>query len=96
MLIIAVLLCVVGFDMHRLALTEGFWGYRSMFFLILVTAFITLIRARFFYGSEWRVRWTTLTTFSAVLLFLGFPTMPLTPLLFIGFVPLLVVENEIS
>ena len=96
MLIITVLLCVVGFDMYRLFEEKGFWGYRSMFFLILLTALITIIRSRFFYGNEWRVRWTTLSTFSAILLYLGFPTMPFTPLLFIGFVPLLMVENEIS
>ncbi len=96
MLIIAILLCVVGFDMHRLTQAQGFWGHRPMFFLILLTALITLLRSRFFYGNEWRVRWTTLSTLSAVLLYFGFPTMPFTPLLFVGFVPLLMVENEIS
>ena len=96
LLIITILLCVVGYDMHRLTEAQGFWGYRSMFFLILLTAFITLLRSRFFYGNEWRIRWTTLSTLSAVLLYLGFPTMPLTPLLFIGFIPLLKVEHEVS
>jgi len=96
LLIITVLLCIVGYDMYRLTEASGFWGYRSMFFLILLTALITLIRSRFFYGDEWRVRWTSLTTLSGIFLYLGFPTMPLTPVLFIAFIPLLIVENEIS
>ncbi len=35
-----------------------------------------------------------LSTLSAVLLWLGFPDMPLTPLLFIAFIPLLLIEDD--
>ena len=66
-----------------------------MILLLSLTAFITLIRKQFFYGDHWRIRWTALTSFSAFLLYLGFPTMPFTPLIFIAMVPLLMVEHEI-
>jgi len=94
--VVVVLLVLLGFDMKRLAEASDFWGIRPMIFLLLFTAAITLIRKRFFYGDGWRIRWTVLSTFSAVLLYLGFPTMPFLPLMFIAFVPLLVVEHEIS
>jgi len=58
MLVVALLLLGVGYDMQRLTDASGFWGPRPLFFLLLLTAFFT-------------------------------------PLMFVGFVPLLVVENEI-
>jgi apolipoprotein N-acyltransferase len=94
--VVLVLLGLLGFDMKRLADANSFWGMRPMFFLLSMTALITLLRSRFFYGDGWRVRWTVLSTFSAFLLYLGFPTMPFLPLIFIAFVPLLMVEHEIS
>jgi apolipoprotein N-acyltransferase len=46
------------------------------------------------YEKGWR--WLQLSTLSAGLFYLGFPMMPFTPLLFIAFVPLLIIEKEIS
>ena len=37
-----------------------------------------------------------LSSLSGLLLFLGFPTMPLTPLLFVAFIPLLLVIRKIA
>jgi len=37
-----------------------------------------------------------LATLSGILLWLGFPTVPLTPLLFVAFVPLLIIERNIA
>ncbi len=42
------------------------------------------------------MRWLTLSILSGLLFALGFPTMPFTPLLFVAFVPLLMIEDEIS
>ena len=95
-LVTAILLLCVGYDMNVLAVNEGFWGYRPMYFLLLLTSLIVLIRSRFFFANPWRIRWTSLSTVSALFLYLGFPTMPFTPMLFIAFVPLLVAEHEIS
>jgi len=96
MLVTAVLLLWVGYDMQQLTDSSGFWAYRPLLLLALLTFFITLVRSNFFYSSPWRIRWTSLTTLSGILLYLGFPTMPLTPLIFVAFVPLLLVEHEIS
>ena len=91
-----VALALLGYDMKRLVDADGFWGMRPFYFLLLFTFFITLVRKQFFYGDGWRIRWTALSTFSAILLYLGFPTMPFTPLMFVGLVPILIVESEIS
>jgi len=60
--VVLVLLVLLGFDMNRLANARDFWGIRPMFFLLLLTAFITLVRNRFFYGNGWRIRWTVMST----------------------------------
>jgi apolipoprotein N-acyltransferase len=45
---------------------------------------------------RYNLRWLSLSTLSGVLLALGFPTSPTIVSIFVGFVPLLMVEREIS
>lgn len=46
--------------------------------------------------SEEHLRHLLLATATGVLLWLGFPDMPLTPLLFVAFIPLLLVEDDLQ
>ena len=76
----------VGFAMTQLPL----WGWLPLPLLSAVWALIVFLRLK-----KYDLRWLLLSTLSGIFLSLGFPISPLTPLMFIGFVPLLMIENEI-
>ena len=76
----------VGFAMTQLPL----WGWLPLPLLSAIWALIVFLRLK-----KYNLRWLLLSTLSGVLLSLGFPVSPFTPLMFLGFVPLLMVENEI-
>lgn len=89
-----------GYDMLRLVEEQKLWGYRPLLFLASGWAFKVLsgvlLRAKFAkQNPNWRH--LSLATGSAVLLGLGFPgILPFPVLLFAGFVPLLILEDELS
>ena len=76
----------VGFAMTQLPL----WGWLPLPLLSAIWVVIVFLRLK-----KYNLRWLMLSTLSGVLLSFGFPVSPLTPLMFLGFVPLLMVENEI-
>ena len=76
----------VGFAMTQLPL----WGWLPLPLLSAIWVLIVFLRLK-----KYSLRWLILSSLSGVLLSLGFPVSPLTPLMFIGFVPLLMIENEI-
>ncbi|NJN34107.1 MAG: hypothetical protein HC817_07540 [Saprospiraceae bacterium] len=76
-----------GYQMAQVPL----FGWFTFPFLLAFWAFLVLLTAR-----RYNPRWLTLSTLSGVLLVLGFPISPFTPLMFIAFVPLLIVEKEIT
>ena len=76
----------VGFAMTKLPL----WGWLPLPLLSAIWALIVFLRLK-----KYNLRWLILSSLSGILLSLGFPVSPLTPLMFIGFVPLLMIENEI-
>jgi len=88
----------VGIDMHHLYQDALLWGYRPMWlFLATWGAFILLIGSRFSrYDATWQ--WLGLSTLSGVLLAVGFPSTiaPFPFAMFVGFVPLLIVERAIA
>ena len=92
--LIALLAIIVwsSYQMLRLPL----WGHYPLFLFGSIWAFFILaIEQRFSKLPQNRklLIWATL---SGVLLTLGFPVSPLTPLLFIGFIPLLMIEKVIA
>lgn len=70
------------------------WGWRPFFLLILVW-FAILVFADGKKVNTRHTRWLILSSLSGVILSAGFPPSPMTPLMFIGFVPLLIMEQEI-
>ncbi len=74
---------------------DQLWGYYPMFLYIFGWAFFVLLLEKRFSKFPRRLERLGLATLSGIILALGFPVSPLTPLMFIGFVPLLMVENEI-
>lgn len=85
----------VGNDMLQRTADQLLWGWRPFFLLILVWLAVLLIADGNKENAQHR-RWLVLSSLSGLILSVGFPPSPLTPLMFIGFVPLLIMEQEIS
>lgn len=64
-------------------------------YLAVWMAFL-VIRTRNWNGDDPGWRWLGLSSLSGLALFLGFPPLPFTPLLFVALVPLMVVQREIE
>ena len=72
------------------------WGHWCLpWFLVAWIAIVLLTSWKSMANPKSRIR-LGLSSLSGLFFFLGFPTMPLTPLLFIGFIPLLLVVNSIQ
>ena len=76
-----------GFNMSQRLL----WSWWTLPLLLAIWALIVFI-----FEKKYNTRWLLLSTLSGITLTLGFPISPLTALMFVGFVPLLMIEKEIS
>ena len=86
-----------GFDMFRLANREQLWGYRPLFLFLFAWFGIVLFWDRFCCRGAKQRRWLILSTLGGLLLGIGFPDLlPVPVLMFTGFVPMLIVEHEIT
>jgi apolipoprotein N-acyltransferase len=86
-----------GIRMYQLKEQEELWGFLPLWFFL----FLFGLRTAWGLGKRYlemprRWRWLGMATLSGVFLWLGFPPSPLSPFLFIGFVPLLIMEREMS
>ncbi|MFQ5446538.1 MAG: apolipoprotein N-acyltransferase [Saprospiraceae bacterium] len=85
-----------GGRMYWLWQEEQLWGHLPLFFFVAVWTSIVLLFWKRYTRPPKGLRWLGLSTLSGVLLSVGFPPIPLTLLMFIGWVPLLLVEHEIA
>ena len=83
-------LVIASFCGYRMS-SSLLFGWWTLPFLGGIWAIIVLSLVH-----RYNLRWLCLSTLSGILLTLGFPTSSLTPLIFVGFVPLLIVEREIA
>lgn len=81
---------LVAWRMYTLDQQRLLWGHLPLFFFAL--AWVAIVLA----VSRRNFRWLGLSTLSGVLLAVGFPPLPLTFVLFIAWIPLLMVESEIA
>lgn len=86
----------IGYNMYNLCEQEILWGHRPLFFFLLAWASIVLACWKKYTRHPKGLRWLGLSTLSGVLLSVSFPPFPSTILLFVAWVPLLLVEHEIS
>ena len=97
LLVVSVLTAIgVGWRMFYLWQNDTLWGWLPFFFFLSVWSSAVFIFWKKYTRHPKGLRWLGLSTLSGVLLSLGFPPLPLTFLLFVAWVPLLVVEHEIS
>ncbi|MBI1223896.1 MAG: apolipoprotein N-acyltransferase [Bacteroidetes bacterium] len=86
----------IGYNMYSLWQAETLWGHRPLFFFVLAWVSIVLLFWKKYTRHPKGLRWLGLSTLSAVLLAVSFPPFPTTILLFIAWIPLLIVEYEVS
>ncbi len=87
---------VCGWIMYSRTQVEELWGHLPLWFFIGLWTTIVIGVGRFFSKKEDTVKLLGLSTLSGIILSAGFPPIPLTTLMFIGFVPLLLVEHQIA
>ncbi|MFK7981500.1 MAG: apolipoprotein N-acyltransferase [Saprospiraceae bacterium] len=90
--ILAIIATVCGYQMWQLPL----WSHRPILLFTAVWGFIMVALADKYSKLPKNGRYLSLATLSGILLGFGFPISPLTPLMFVGFVPLLMIEKEIA
>lgn len=84
-------------NMYQRYSQEQLWGYRPLFFFLAAWGALVLLFEHRFSDSPNRLRWLGLSTLSGLLLGVGFPDiLPVPFLMFLGFVPLLIIEREIA
>jgi apolipoprotein N-acyltransferase len=87
LLICLVIVAICGVQLRRLPL----WEWWTFPFMIAVWVCLILL-----FEKKYNKRWLVLSSLSGIFLALGFPNSPLTPFMFIGFVPLLIIEKELT
>lgn len=86
---------ICGVKMYLLADAQQLWGYWILGFIGF--GWLTWLMATLpLYVQGNNARWFLLSILSGFLFVGGFPNSPLTPLMFIAFVPLLVIADEIK
>ncbi len=89
------LIAIVAWTSYQM-LQLPLWGYLPLFQFSATWLLLVLLAEKRFSTSSYHPLWLGLSFVSGILLALGFPTSPLTPLMFIGFVPLLIIEFMLS
>lgn len=87
-------LLLSSWQMYRLQAEAQNWGYWSL--LLLLSGWLMLVLPGLRSGSVQRLRWMGLSISGGLLLWLGFPAMPLTPLLFVALIPFFALQREIE
>ncbi|MBI5917326.1 MAG: apolipoprotein N-acyltransferase [Bacteroidetes bacterium] len=87
---------IFGWRMYSLWQQEILWGHLPLFFFVAAWVSFVLLFWKKYTRHPKSLRWLGLSTLSGVLLAVGFPPFPTTILLFVAWVPLLLVEHEIS
>ena len=85
-----------GYKMYSLVQAEELWGHLPLFLFTSLWAIIVLSIGNRYSKHPKNWRWLGLSTLSGILLSVGFPPIPLTIMMFVGFVPLLMIEKEIA
>ncbi len=86
----------VGYTMFSMNQLGEEWGYFSIPLLLFSWGVIWLLFEKRFSKMPHKWKLFALATIGGLVLAMGFPPVPLTFLMFIGFVPFLIIEDEIN
>ena len=86
---------VSGYWMYDLYTNNQLWGDLPLYFYFSTWMLFVFLTKRRLPCANNNCKWLIYSTVAGVLLALGFPNSPLTPLMFVGFIPLLIVEDEL-
>ncbi len=93
---IAVIACAATiFYTSKEMLSEKFWGYTPLYFFAACWYLIMLLILPIFSKHPKKLKLLLLSSLSGFILFIGFPTKPVTPFMFVGLIPLIYIENEL-
>ena len=85
-----------GYRMWTLNAQDQLWGHLPLFNLLFGWIAIMIASEASWFRHPEKNKLVIYSTMSGLLLAFGFPISPFTPLMFIAFIPLLMVENIIS
>ena len=85
-----------GYRMWMLNAQDQLWGHLPLFNLLFGWIAIMMASEAIWFRHPEKNKLVLYSTISGLLLAFGFPISPLTPLMFIAFIPLLMAENIIS
>lgn len=89
---LVIALLIVAFSSWKM-LNTALWGHLPLFWFIGLWAALVLLFQKLCFSN---LRYLALSTAAGILLSLGFPPIPLTFLMFVGFMPLLLIEEELE
>ncbi|WP_235296721.1 apolipoprotein N-acyltransferase [Portibacter marinus] len=75
--------------------SEDFWGYTPLYFFLSCWIFIVSLLLPFYSKHPQKYKLLAMSGLAGFILFLGFPTKPVTPFMFIGLIPLIWIEEKI-
>ncbi|GLR19219.1 apolipoprotein N-acyltransferase [Portibacter lacus] len=87
----AIVIVFTGLEMRA----EKFWGYTPLYFFISCWVLIVALLLPVYSKHPQKVKLLALSSLAGFILFLGFPTKPVTPFMFVGMIPLLYIEDKI-
>ena len=94
-LILIVMVALMSKELMDRQQQELLWGWRPLAILLGGWVALLLLGWSKFSRIPANHRMLSLSCLSGALLSLGFPPSPITPLIFVGFVPLLIISNEL-
>jgi apolipoprotein N-acyltransferase len=77
-------------------LEEKFWGYTPVYFFLMSWVLIVALLLPIYSKHPQKYKLLFLSSLAGFILFLGFPTKPVTPLMFVGLIPLIYIEKKLS
>jgi len=87
----------MGYDQYMLYMDGELWGYRTLVFYLSSWFFVALLLLPRLAGGPDFYRYLGWSTLSGILLGVGFPDIiPFPWLMFVGFVPLLLIESRLA
>jgi apolipoprotein N-acyltransferase len=93
--VLVITAAIVIFFTGRFMLKEEFWGYAPLYFFISCWYLIVALIFPVFSKHPKKLKLLAMSSLAGFIFFLGFPTKPVTLFMFVGFIPLLYVEDQI-